>query len=70
MLGLSDGFSSDFRDLEDAYLEGNNPAATRAIKAFVLRVAKYIGAYAAELNGADAICFTAGIGENSRLSVS
>ena len=46
-------------------LEGNNPAATRAIKAFVLRVAKYIGAYAAELNGADAICFTAGIGENS-----
>ena len=65
VLGLSDGFSSDFRDLEDAYLEGNNPAATRAIKAFVLRVAKYIGAYAAELNGADAICFTAGIGENS-----
>lgn len=65
VLGLSDGFSSDFRDLEDAYLEGNNPAATRAIKAFVLRVAKYIGAYVAELNGADAICFTAGIGENS-----
>ena len=56
---------SEFRDLEDAYLEGNNPAATRAIKAVVLRVAKYIGAYAGELNGADAICFTAGIGENS-----
>ena len=35
------------------------------MKAFVLRVVKYIGAYAAELDGADAICFTAGIGENS-----
>lgn len=65
VLGLSDGFSSDFRDLEDAYLAGDNPAATRAMKAFVLRVVKYIGAYAAELDGADAICFTAGIGENS-----
>ncbi|MDO4292195.1 MAG: acetate kinase [Eubacteriales bacterium] len=65
VLGLSDGFSSDFRDLEDAYLAGDNPAATRAIRAFVLRVAKYIGAYAAELNGVDAVCFTAGIGENS-----
>ena len=65
VLGLSDGFSSDFRDLEDAYLAGDNPAATRAMKAFVLRVVKYIGAYAAEMDGADAVCFTAGIGENS-----
>ena len=67
VLGLSDGFSSDFRDLEDAYLEGNNPAATRAIKAFVLRVAKYIGAYVAAMNGVDAIAFTAGIGENTTI---
>lgn len=65
VLGLSDGFSSDFRDLEDAYLAGDNPEAARAMKAFVLRTVKYIGAYAAELNGADAVCFTAGIGENS-----
>ena len=36
-----------------------------AIKAFVLRVAKYIGAYAAAMNGVDAIVFTAGIGENN-----
>ena len=62
--GLSNGFSSDFRDLEDAYLEGNEDAA-RALKAFSQRVIKYIGAYVAEMDGADAICFTAGLGENS-----
>lgn len=62
--GLSDGFSSDFRDLEDAYLEGNTDAV-RALKAFSQRVIKYIGAYAAEMDGVDAICFTAGLGENS-----
>lgn len=62
--GLSDGFSSDFRDLEDAYLEGNEDAA-RALRAFSQRVIKYIGAYAAEMDGVDAICFTAGLGENS-----
>ena len=60
--GLSNGFSSDFRDLEDAYLEGNEDAA-RALKAFSQRVIKYIGAYVAEMDGADAICFTAGLGE-------
>ena len=64
MYGLSDGFSSDFRDLEDAYLEGNEDAA-RALRAFSQRVIKYIGAYAAEMDGVDAICFTAGLGENS-----
>lgn len=62
--GLSNGFSSDFRDLEDAYLEGNTDAV-RALKAFSQRVIKYIGAYAAEMDGVDAICFTAGLGENS-----
>lgn len=64
VLGLSGGFSSDFRDLEKAYREGNK-AAVRAMKAFIYRVVKYIGAYAAAMNGADAICFTAGIGENN-----
>lgn len=62
VLGLS-GISSDFRDLEDGAAE-NNPVALRALKAFHYRVAKYIGAYAATMNGVDAICFTAGVGEN------
>lgn len=64
VLGLSGGFSSDFRDLEKGYAEGD-PASTRALKTFALRTAKYIGAYAAAMNGVDAICFTAGVGENS-----
>ena len=42
-------------------------AAGRALKAFSYRVAKYIGAYTAAMNGVDAICFTAGIGENTSL---
>lgn len=64
VLGLSGGFSSDFRDLEDAYEKGE-AFAIRAMKAYIYRVAKYIGAYVAAMNGVDAICFTAGIGENS-----
>lgn len=60
VLGLSDGLSSDFRDLENGSEEG-----ARALKAFALRTAKYIGAYAAEMNGVDVICFTAGVGENN-----
>ncbi len=64
VLGLSDGFSSDFRDLEEAYEKGEE-AAVRAMKAFSYRTAKYIGSYAAAMNGVDAICFTAGVGENS-----
>ena len=64
VLGLSDNFSSDFRDLEDAYLEGKEEGV-RAMKAFAYRVAKYVGAYAASMNGVDAVCFTAGLGENS-----
>lgn len=66
VLGLSDGFSSDFRDLEDAYEIGEE-AAVRAMNAFAYRVAKYIGAYCAAMNGVDAVCFTAGLGENSPL---
>lgn len=66
VLGLSDGFSSDFRDLEEAYEEGKE-TAVRAMNVFAYRVAKYIGAYCAAMNGVDAICFTAGLGENSPL---
>ncbi len=62
--GLSSDFSSDFRDLEAGYKEGKENSI-RAVKAFSYRVAKYVGAYIASMNGADAICFTAGIGENT-----
>lgn len=61
--GMS-GVSSDFRDLEAAYNEGN-PRAIDACEVFAYRVAKYIGAYVAAMNGVDAIAFTAGIGENT-----
>lgn len=60
--GLS-GISSDFRDLEGAASKGD-AAGKRTLEAFNYRVAKYIGAYAAAMNGVDVICFTAGIGEN------
>ncbi len=60
--GLS-GLSSDFRDLDQASTEGNARAKI-AVDAFCYRTAKYIGAYAAAMNGVDAICFTAGVGEN------
>lgn len=64
VLGLSGGFSSDFRDLEQAFHK-DEAFAVRTLKAFAYRVAKYIGAYTAAMNGVDAICFTAGLGENS-----
>ena len=64
VLGLSSNLSSDFRDLEEGY-EKANAGAKRAIDGFVLRVVKYIGSYVAEMNGVDAIAFTAGVGENS-----
>ena len=64
VLGLSDNLSSDFRDLEDGYHEGN-ACAVRALKTFCYRVAKYVGAYTAAMNGVDVICFTAGVGENA-----
>ena len=61
--GLSGDLSSDFRDLEAAYKDGNEKAII-AVKAFAYRVAKYVGAYTAAMNGVDAIAFTAGVGEN------
>ena len=64
MLGIS-GVSSDFRDLAAAAKDGNERAKL-ALSVFAYRVKKYIGAYAAALNGVDAIVFTAGVGENDR----
>ena len=61
--GLSDGVSSDFRDLCAAADEGKKPAQI-ALEVFGYRVAKYVGSYAAAMNGVDNIVFTAGIGEN------
>lgn len=62
--GLSKNLSSDFRDLSAGAANGNKPAEI-AIEVFCYRVAKYVGAYAAAMNGVDVIAFTAGIGENS-----
>jgi acetate kinase len=63
VFGVS-GVSSDFRDIHAAEDEGNERAAL-AINIFCYRVKKYIGDYMAVLNGADAVIFTAGIGENN-----
>ena len=62
MLAIS-GVSSDFRDLEDGAMNGNEDCALARDK-FAYEVAKYVGAYAAALNGIDVLTFTAGVGEN------
>jgi acetate kinase len=64
LLGLSGGLSNDLRDLEELARQGN-PVAQQAIDVFVAAVRHYLGAYLLLLNGADAIVFTGGIGENS-----
>lgn len=64
VLGLSGGLSSDFRDLGTAAEEGNEKAET-ALNTWSYRVAKYVGAYTAAMNGVDVIAFTAGVGENN-----
>ncbi|VBB05666.1 aliphatic acid kinase short-chain [Lucifera butyrica] len=63
VLGVS-GVSSDFRDIEEAAVAGNDRAQL-ALEMFAYKVRKYIGSYAAAMGGADAIVFTAGLGENS-----
>lgn len=63
MLGVS-GFSSDLRDIEEQAAQGNKRAKL-ALEVFAKRIHKYLGSYAARMNGVDAIIFTAGIGENS-----
>ena len=64
VLGVSGGLSSDFRDLEDAYSKEDDVVGHRTLKTFSYKVAKYVGSYIAAMNGVDAICFTAGVGEN------
>ena len=66
VFGLSGELSSDFRDLENAALDGNHQAQM-ARDVFTYNVAKYVGAYVAAMNGVDAIAFTAGVGENDHL---
>ena len=63
VFGLSGGLSSDFRDLTDAMNSGDKKAKI-AMDVFSYNVAKYVGSYAAAMNGVDCIAFTAGIGEN------
>jgi len=62
LLALSGG-KSDVRDVEAAYLTGDEKAIL-ALNAYTYRIKKYVGSYMAVLNGADAIAFTAGVGEN------
>ena len=64
LLGLSNGLSSDFRDLNEAAQNGNEDAAN-AIEVLCYGIAKFVGGYVAAMNGVDAIVFTAGIGENA-----
>ena len=63
LAGMS-GLTSDFRDLRAGKKEGNKQAEV-TMDAFIYSIAKYVGAYAAAMNGVDAIAFTAGIGENA-----
>ncbi len=62
MVGISE-ISSDMRDLELAYYEGNDKA-NLALTMYAYRVKKFIGAYATIMNGLDCVIFTGGIGEN------
>lgn len=62
VLGVS-GVSSDMREIEAA-IEAGNERACLALDMYMLRITKYIGAYAAEMGGIDIIVFTGGVGEN------
>lgn len=65
LLGLTEGASSDCRDVNEMAIKGDKKG-TRAIDAMIYRIVKYIGSYIAAMNGCDAIAFTAGIGENDK----
>ena len=65
MLGIS-GVSSDLRDVERAYANGNDRALL-ALEVYCYHIRKYIGAYAVALGRVDALVFTAGVGENDSL---
>jgi len=58
--------SSDFRDLEKAFNEGNELAKV-TLETYAYHVAKYIGSYVAAMNGVDVIAYTAGVGENTAI---
>lgn len=64
ILGIS-GLTNDMRDLMEEELEHGDRRAKLAVDMFAQRIKKYVGAYIAEMNGVDAICFTGGIGENA-----
>jgi acetate kinase len=64
LIGIS-GLTNDMRELLDEAREHDDRRALLAIEIFCYRVRKYIGAYLAAMNGADAVIFTGGIGENS-----
>jgi acetate kinase len=64
LLGIS-GLTNDMRDLLEEAKDHQDRRATLAINIFAQRAKKYIGSYLAELNGADALIFTGGIGENA-----
>ena len=64
LIGIS-GLTNDMRELLEEAHENNDRRAQLAIEIFCYRARKYIGAYLAAMNGADAIVFTGGIGENS-----
>lgn len=63
-LGVS-GISSDSRDIEAAIADRHDERATLAAEILAYQIKKYIGAYAAAMNGLDAVVFTAGMGENN-----
>jgi acetate kinase len=63
--GIS-GISNDMRDIEKGILEGHQ-RATLAQDMYVYRIKKYVGAYLAAMNGADALVFTGGVGENDAM---
>ncbi len=64
IMGIS-GLTNDMRDLLEEEAEHQDRRAILAVKMFSARIKKYIGAYLSAMNGADAICFTGGIGENA-----
>lgn len=64
LLGIS-GLTNDMRDLVVEIAEHQDRRAQLAIDMFCARIVKYVGAYLTAMNGADAICFSAGIGENA-----
>jgi acetate kinase len=63
MIGLSE-ISNDMREIEEEIIEKENPDAIRAHNVYTYRIKKYIGAYAAAMNGIDVLVFTGGVGEN------